>query len=220
MDNNYINEKKVKEIFQTQYNDIFHNILKYDKNKMMMLLQEQLYLHLKIINKVTDFSIIQHMFSLFQEKYSEDKKKVFSIYQIIKNNPTQIIYLDYLNCFIHCIKCRNALHKCGKNLIVNNDYVFCLECLDVYNEFQVNMYCKECKVEYYTKLREIKNKNETYATFIIFYGDNIYGFLLCELAGDIYDRGEHIAIQLGKSFYINEMQKKIKDKDITKGCVQ
>ena len=102
LDNNYINEKKIKEIFQTQYNDIFHNILKYDKNKMMMYLQEQVYLHLKIINKVTDFSLIQHMFSLFQEKYSEDKKTVYSIYQIIKKNPTQIIYLDYLNCFIHC----------------------------------------------------------------------------------------------------------------------
>ncbi len=67
---------------------------------------------------------------------------------------------------------------------------------------------------------ELPLKCKGYATFIIFYGDNIYGFLLCELAGDIYDRGEHIAIQLGKSFYINEMQKKIKDKDITKGCVQ
>lgn len=55
---------------------------------------------------------------------------------------------------------------------------------------------------------ELPLKCKGFATFIIFYGDYIYGFLMCELAGDIYDRGEHIAIQLGKSFYINDMQSK------------
>ena len=162
IENEYITEKELKEIFLTQYNDIFHHILKYDKNKMMILLQEQVNLNLKLINKFSDLSLIQHIFSIFVERYSQDKKKVSYIYRIIKNNPSQITYLNYLNCFIHCIKCKNALHKCGNNFIVYNDYVFCLSCMEVYNEFQVDMYCKECKVEYYTKLREIKNKNEAY----------------------------------------------------------
>ena len=159
-ENDYISGKEMIDIFQMQYNDIFHNILKYDKNKMMMLLQEQVYIYLRVINKITDFSLIQHTFSLFLDKYTEDKEKVDNIYQIIKNYSSQIIYLDYLNCFIHCIKCKNALHKCGHNFIVYNDYAFCLSCKEVYNEFQVHMYCKECKKEYYTKLREIKRENE------------------------------------------------------------
>ena len=158
----YITEKDLNDIFQMQYNDIFHNILKYDKNKMMMLLQEQVYLNLKLINKSTDYSFFQHCFTLFLDKYSDDRDKVFRIYQIIKKNPDQIIYLDYLNCFIHCTKCKNALHRCGQNFIVYNDYVFCLSCKEVYNEFQVHMYCKECKEQYFTKLREIKNQNEIY----------------------------------------------------------
>ena len=158
----YITEKELIDIFQTQYNDIFHNILKYDKNKMMMLLQEQVYLNLKIINKSTDYSYIQHNFTLFLDKYCNDRDKVYRIYQIIKKNPDQIIYLDYLNCFIHCTKCKNALHRCGQNFVIYNDYVFCLSCKEVYNEFQVHMYCKECKEEYYTKLREIKNQTEIY----------------------------------------------------------
>ena len=160
LDNEYITEKEMIDIFQMQYNDIFHYILKYDKNKMMMLLQEQVYIYLRTLNKITDFSLFQHIFSLFLDKYSEDKEKISNIYQIIRNYSSQVIYLDYLNCFIHCIKCKSALHKCGHNFIVYNDYVFCLSCMEVYNEFQVHMYCKECKKEYYTKLREIKNEDQ------------------------------------------------------------
>ena len=52
---------------------------------------------------------------------------------------------------------------------------------------------------------EIPLKCKGFVTFCVFYGDYIYGFLLCELTGNIYDRGEHIAIQLGKSFYINDL---------------
>ena len=162
IENNWSKEKILYEIFQTQYNDIFHNILNYDKNKMMMLLQEQVYLNLKLLNIKIEFSFIQHNFSLFLDKYLKEKEEVYNIYQIIKNNSEEIIYLDYLNCFIHCIKCKNALHKCGKKIIVFNDYVFCLTCKEVYNEFQVHMYCKECKEQYYTKLREIKNQNDAY----------------------------------------------------------
>ena len=162
IENNYSKEKVLIEIFQTQYNDIFHNILNYDKNKMMMLLQEQVYLNLKLINIKTDYSLIQQNFSLFLDKYLKEKEEVNNIYKIIKNNEDEIIYLDYLNCFIHCTKCKNALHRCGKKFIVFNDYVFCLSCKEVYNEFQVHMYCKECKEQYYTKLREIKNENDAY----------------------------------------------------------
>ena len=162
IESNYSKEKVLMEIFQTQYNDIFHNILNYDKNKMMMLLQEQVYLNLKLLNLKIEYSLIQQNFSLFLDKYLKEKEEVNNIYKIIKNNEGEIIYLDYLNCFIHCTKCKNALHKCGQKFIVFNDYVFCLYCKEVYNEFQVHMYCKECKEQYYTKLREIKNENDAY----------------------------------------------------------
>ena len=162
IDNDYISEKELTDVFQTQYNDIFHNILKDGKSRIMMLLQEQVYLHLKLINKIAEFSLIQNIFQKFLDKFTEEKRKISDIYKIISNNHKQILNLDYLNCFIHCIKCKNALHKCGNNFVVCNDYVFCLSCKEVYNEFQVHMYCKECKVEYYTKLREIKKESETY----------------------------------------------------------
>ena len=156
----YISEKELIEIFKIQYNDIFHNLLRFEQKKIMNLLQEQVYLHLKIINKVVDYSLNQKILSLFLKQYLNDKEKVLNSYKIIKKNSINIIYLDYLNCFIHCPKCKNALHICGNNFIVYNDYVFCLLCNVVYNEFQVHMYCKECNEEYYTKLREIKDEKK------------------------------------------------------------
>ena len=179
IENDYITEKELADIFQTQYNDIFHNILKDGKSRIMMLLQEQVYLHLKIINKVADFSLIQGLFQKFLDKFSKDKATISDIYKIISNNPKQNIYLDYLNCFIHCVKCKKALHKCGNNFVVYKDYVFCLSCKEVYNEFQVHMYCKECKKEYYTKLREIKKESQAYI-FPIAYEKYHCPYLGCE----------------------------------------
>ena len=162
IENDYISEKELSEVFQNQYNDTFHNLLKYDINKIINILQKQVNLHLQIINKKVDNSSFQKMLSIYIQKYIEDKEKVMDAYQLINNNPKKIIYLDYINCFIHCIKCKNALHKCGHKFVINNNYIFCITCKEVYNEFQIHMYCKECKVEYYTKLREIKKESETY----------------------------------------------------------
>ena len=49
---------------------------------------------------------------------------------------------------------------------------------------------------------ELSSRCKGYAPFIIFYDDKIYGIILCELTSDIYDRGEYIALQLGRTIYI------------------
>ena len=162
IENDYISENELNGVFHDQYNDIFHKILKFDQNKIMALLQKQVYLHLKLINKKVDDSLFQKTLSNYLEKYLDDKEKVVNTFKIIKKYPNQIIYLEYLNCFIHCTKCKNALHRCGSKFIVFNDYVFCISCKEVYNEFQVHMYCKECKEEYFTKLREIINEKQAH----------------------------------------------------------
>ena len=38
----------------------------------------------------------------------------------------------------------------------------------------------------------------------VFYSDLIYGLFLCEITKDIYDRGEYISLQLGRTVYLND----------------
>ncbi len=58
---------------------------------------------------------------------------------------------------------------------------------------------------------ELSRKCKGFAAFTIFYGSLIYGFLLCEITQDIYDRGENIAVQLGKSMYLCDMQNRYEE---------
>ena len=54
---------------------------------------------------------------------------------------------------------------------------------------------------------EMSMKCRGYVVLPVFYRHTIYGFLVGEAIRDIYERGEFIAIQLGKTFYINNMGK-------------
>jgi hypothetical protein len=62
-------------------------------------------------------------------------------------------------------------------------------------------------------MREMFTRNELpakcrgYAVFPIFYQDMLYGFLLYELSEDICERGEYIALQLGRAVFLEDQQK-------------
>lgn len=47
-------------------------------------------------------------------------------------------------------------------IIFYKNYIYCIRCQKVYNENQIKLYCQECKVYYYTKLRYIINKRYEY----------------------------------------------------------
>ena len=49
---------------------------------------------------------------------------------------------------------------------------------------------------------ELPVKCKGYAALNIFYGNNIYGILLCELTDEIYNRGDYIALQLGQAIHV------------------
>jgi len=116
--------------------------------------------YLEIENKQLSQTLMKKTEEIFVKKYLEEKDiitKDFEVIKVLSND--QLDYLDRLNCIIHCSKCKDALHTCGLKLILYGDYVYCLSCMKVYNEKQVNMYCDECDIEYYTQLREIIDYN-------------------------------------------------------------
>ena len=53
-----------------------------------------------------------------------------------------------------------------------------------------------------------------FAAFPIFYSDRIYGIMLCELTDDIFTRGEFLSLQIGRSFYINDLKRGNGDGDV------
>ena len=155
----YITEKELVNIFQDQYNDIFADILNIDQFNFFKILEKQVLCCLEITKKYSPQTLLKRVEKNFVKKYLEEKEIVFKDYEHIQNIPkVQLDYLDKLNCIIHCPKSKNALHTCGFQFIVYGNFVYCLGCKKVYNEQQVKMYCDYCDVDYYTKLREIPNK--------------------------------------------------------------
>ena len=151
-----IAESELIDIFQQQYDDIFSEMLKIDQFTFFSTLKKQVMIYLEITNNKSSNILLKKVEEIFVKKYLEEKEIVYKYYEEIKYlSDDQIDYLDRLNCIIHCTKCKDALHTCGQRFILYGDYVFCLFCMKVYNENQVNMYCEECDIEYYTKLREI-----------------------------------------------------------------
>ena len=152
-------EKELKEIYNTQYYDLFPKILTKSKSEFISLLKSQVSLHLKIINKTSLNSLNEKYIEIFTNKFFIDKKRTTKGFEdLIKNNDLQKNYLQLVNCFIHCHKCSSILHQCKNKMILYKGYIFCIHCQKVYNENQIKLYCEECKTCYYSKLRYLINK--------------------------------------------------------------
>ena len=98
-----ISESDLLDVYDIQYNDLFPKILKINEEKFFALLQEQVLLNLRIINKLSDLSLMSYFQDLIVERYKTDKKKIEKDFEIVKKLPeNEIKYLDFSNCYIHC----------------------------------------------------------------------------------------------------------------------
>ena len=167
-----ITESDLLDVYDFQYNDLFPKILKINEQKFFSLLEEQVLLHLRAINKLSDLSLMSYFQDFISERYKSDKKKVESDLEKIKNLPEkEIQYLNYSNCYIHCHHNLNALHKCLNKLIYYSGFVYCLKCNKIYNENQIKLYCNVCDEIYYSNTRKnVDKKKENF--FPVCYANN------------------------------------------------
>lgn len=63
----------------------------------------------------------------------------------------------------------------------------------------------ECELRDMLYRKELSSKCSGYLTFPVFFGEIIYGFMVCELDDDIYTRGEYIAMLIGRAIYIDRV---------------
>ena len=114
-----VSEYDLKEIFFVQYNDLFSKLLIKTVEEFLILLKKQVLFHLKVLDKQYDHSLITTFNNKFKSICQNDKLIIQRIYQEILNIPEQnLTYLKMLDVYIHCNKCKDAIHKCGNKLII------------------------------------------------------------------------------------------------------
>ena len=166
--NNYksrkaISEYDLEQIFLVQYNDLFSKLLLKTVEEFFILLKKQVILHLKIIDKPYDSSLISFFYNKYYYIIQNDKFRIQNFYQGMVTYPEQnFLYLNTLDVYIHCYKCKDAIHKCGNKLIIYDNLFFCLNCKKVYNQNQIKLYCKDCNKTYLTTRRSTKDKRYEY----------------------------------------------------------
>ena len=155
-----ISQNDLEGIFFLQYNDLFSKLLQKPIEEFFSLLRKQVLFHLKIIDKEFDNSLLSFLNEKYYNISQKDKKKIQNIYNKLKSYPKQSIStLNKLDIYIHCHKCKDAIHKCGNKLIIYDDLFFCLKCQKVYNRNQIKLFCKECNKSYLTTKRSISDRN-------------------------------------------------------------
>lgn len=56
------------------------------------------------------------------------KKVTADLEKIMKIPESEIVYLDYSNCYIHCHKNAKCFHKCLNRLILYEGFIYCVHC--------------------------------------------------------------------------------------------
>ena len=158
-----ISQKDLFEIFTIQYNDLFSKLLKKTNEEFISLLKRQIILHLRITDKQCDSTLLTNFYEKYQDISRIDKFRIKKIYEKLKRyQEKNLTYVNVLDIYVHCYKCKEAIHICGNNLIIFENLFFCLKCQRVYNPSQIKLFCKECNKTYITSKRTPSEKKFGY----------------------------------------------------------
>ena len=151
-------ELVLSQIFQQQYNNIFHQIIHFSQHQFNNLLHKSVFLILNITKKNFPTPLIKKIQNIFEQIYLRDRKEILLNIQKLKNkNQEQLSYLNKPNYYLHCQKQNEALHTCGNCLVYDKDLIYCLFCDEVFKETQIQILCSECNIEYYSKIKKKSN---------------------------------------------------------------
>lgn len=214
MNEGIISESDLFDIYEVQYNDLFSKILKISEEKFFALLQEQVLLNLRLINKLSDLSLMSYLQELLTERYRQDKEKAekdLNLIQKLKND--ELFFLNYNNCYIHCNKNLDIKHKCGNKLILYNEFIYCINCQKVYTEKQIKLFCDKCNQNFYSQIRkdnivnnnEEENDNDDDEILYPVEFDEKHG---CKNSDEILNQDEKVkCLECGSELYLNLAEK-------------
>ena len=158
-----ISQNDLKEIFTIQYNDLFNKLIKKSLEEFIYLLKQQIILHLRIIDKQCDSSLLSNFYKKYQNISKNEKIRIIKIFNELGSfQEKNLVYLNILDIYVHCPQCKEAIHKCGNKLVIFENYFFCIKCKKVYNSNHIKLFCKECKKTYLTTKRTALEKKNNY----------------------------------------------------------
>ena len=155
------------DLFLSEYNDIFENILSMSSE----------YILSKLVNNISQL--------LGKEKFESYPKELIQKYRnrLIEENINQDIalinnikngvlgpflpQLDINSIYAHCEQCYNCVHLCGQKLYLIKDkkLIICLKCNKIYRSNMIHLLCNSCNEEYYSYIvneKDLYKKREDY----------------------------------------------------------
>ena len=166
-------ETEIKNIYISEFNDLYPNIIKYQSGKFLTNLIKRVKLtFLSKFNDIPKANLLQKIENyIIETLYTTEYKNAIEIYNSLKNKielSTEIEKKNFIfngqNFIKHCNKNEFSLHTCGNQLYINHNsnneiFLICFNCNKIYKSDMINMICDYCKDEFYTKLINNENNN-------------------------------------------------------------
>ena len=149
-------------LFQTaeyEYNDLFPELMKYNKATFFSSLERYILIHLSPKNISFPKGTLDKILKIIEIHYYT--KDFVKISNLINNESKLGNYLSFdgSNFLSHCSKTQKAIHNCGNKFLLldSGHYLFCANCNLIYHYKNVLLLCDFCNKEYYTEIKEINS---------------------------------------------------------------
>ena len=149
-------------LFQTaeyEYNDLFPEIMKYNKATFFSSLERYILIHLSPKNISFPKGTLDKILKIIEIHYYT--KDFVKISNLINTESKQGKYLSFdgSNFLSHCPKTQKAIHNCGSKFVLfdSGHYLYCANCNLIYHYKNVLLLCDFCNKEYYTEIKEINS---------------------------------------------------------------
>ena len=149
-------------LFQTaeyEYNDLFPELMKYNKATFFSSLERYILIHLSPKNISFPKGTLDKILKIIEIHYYT--KDFVKISNLINNESKLGKYLSFdgSNFLSHCSKTQKAIHNCGNKFLLldSGHYLFCANCNLIYHYKNVLLLCDFCNKEYYTEIKEINS---------------------------------------------------------------
>ena len=153
------NEYTLLKIAEHEYNDLFPEILKQNKNNFFSSLQRYILINLSPKNIIFPNGTLDKILKIIETNYYIHNYS--RIINLINHVNKSNIFLSFNghNFLAHCSKTRKAIHNCGNKLLIldNGRYLYCKSCNLIYHYKNVLLLCDFCNKEYYTEIKEINS---------------------------------------------------------------